>query len=566
MSKYKHPQMAELASDLSAGLLRLRRGYVDSAEQLVQLVDLEREYPYEFVVFRLTGIRNAADADKAHLSVLGKALRHDLLKMMLDLCDSFQLRTSDYSDKVYDTKTLARKFRVSTKTIQRWRRRGLPARRLVFPDGKRRVAFLESSVAWFVRQREGQVERSSRFSQLTDDERADIIDKAREMASAEEVSLSDVSRQLAEQTGRAVETIRYTIRKHDEEHPSEAVFPYLSGPLRMEDKENIYRRFLRGSTVQTLAKRNNRTRGSIYRIINEMRARQLLSREIGFVYNPSFEEPEAEKEILGENGQNAPRVQLLRRGQLETKPPRGSADLPAYFKALYDVPLMKPDEERNLFRLYNFLKYQADRLRSQIDVNRVKTSQLKRVESLLLQANAVKNQLIRANLRLVVSIAKKHVGGPQTLFELISDGNLSLMRAVEKFDYARGYRFSTYASWAIMRNFARSVPKERYQLDRFATGHDEVLDIAAGLKTYDPNEMNVPELRESIDHVLNQLTPRERTILIDHYGLDTTGDAKTFDQLGQRLGISKERVRQIEIKALDKLRKMLKPQKADLMS
>jgi RNA polymerase sigma factor (sigma-70 family) len=117
-----------------------------------------------------------------------------------------------------------------------------------------------------------------------------------------------------------------------------------------------------------------------------------------------------------------------------------------------------------------------------------------------------------------------------------------------------------------MRNFARSVPRERYQLDRFTTGCEELLDIAAGLRTYDPNEVNLPELRESIDAVLAQLKPRERAILIDHYGLDDRGRTMTFDQLGRHLGISKERVRQIEIQALKKLRKILRPQRADLLS
>jgi RNA polymerase sigma factor (sigma-70 family) len=117
-----------------------------------------------------------------------------------------------------------------------------------------------------------------------------------------------------------------------------------------------------------------------------------------------------------------------------------------------------------------------------------------------------------------------------------------------------------------MRSFARSVPKERYQLDRFATGHEEILDIAASLRAYDPNEINVPELRESIDAMLAQLTPRERIILIDHYGLDEAAEPKTLDQLGRKLGISKERVRQIEMQALKKLRRILSPEAAGILS
>ena len=555
MATYLNEAMFELAADLAAGpsatvqLKRLRKVYVDAAEVLLREIDESQEYPYEFVVFRLTGYRPRGRG-AATKAMSGESLRADLQRLILEICDSTTIHVSDYPEPVHETSSLARCFHVSTKTIQRWRRRGLPARRLVFADGKRRVAFLESSVQWFTRDRQGQIQRSMKFSQMSETERDNIIHRARRMASATHCRLSDVVKRLAARTGRAVETIRYTIRKHDTEHPESAIFPYLTAPLGDEEKELIYRRFLRGVPVPLLAKRYRRTRGSIYRIINEMRARQLLKRPITYVDNEEFHDPANEGDILRQ--QRPPRL-----------PPgahRPPADLPPYLRALYTVPLLSHDSERELFRRYNYLKCKADALRREIDVNHIRTSQLKQIEALLLQANAVKNQIIRANLRLVVSIAKKHVGGAQTLFELISDGNVSLMRAVEKFDYARGFRFSTYSSWAIMRNFARSVPRERYQLDRFTTGNDEILDIAAGLRTYDPNEVNLAELRESIDVVLAQLTPTERSIVIEHYGLDEDGATKTLEQLATRLGLSKERVRQIEIAAFRKLRALMHPE------
>ena len=204
-------------------------------------------------------------------------------------------------------------------------------------------------------------------------------------------------------------------------------------------------------------------------------------------------------------------------------------------------------------------------MRSKIDLHRIRTSHLKQIETLLLQANNVKNQIVRANLRLVVSIAKKRLGGAQTLFELISDGNVSLLRAVEKFDYALGFRFSTYASWAIMRNFARSGPKERRQLDRFSTGREELVDIAATLRTYDPNEANLPELRESIEAMLARLGPTERYILADHYGLGEGVEPKPLGQLAHTLGVSPERTRQIELRAIRKLRKTVDREAAGLL-
>lgn len=557
MRKYRNRLLKELTAELKAGLVRLRKGYVDAAETLLNVIDPAGDYPYEFVVFRLTGYRPSTPNLPTE-PLKGKDMRADLLSLMLDVSESFTLNTKDYDQEVLDTPALAKNFNVSSKTIQRWRNRGLPARKMIFSDGKRKLAFLMSSVERFTRSRRRQIMRSVRFSQMTEAEKDEIIARAKRMAAFANCCLSDVAKRLSARTGRAVETVRYTIRKHDADHPNDAVFPYLLAPLKDQEKMLIYRCFLRGVPVPILAMRYHRSRGSIYRVINEMRARQLMERPIDYVYNPQFDLPNADEVIFGTD-----EASMVGTRKKSPKPP---PDLPAYLRSLYEVPLLTAELEQDLFRRYNYFKHKADQLRKKIEVNRIRTTHLKKIEAMLLQANAVKNRIVRSNLRLVVSIAKKHVGGAQTLFELISDGNLSLMKAVEKFDYSRGFRFSTYASWAIIRNFARSVPKERYQLDRFSTGHEEVLDIAASLRSYDPNELNLPELRESIDAVLTHLTPRERFILTDHYGLEEGKGTKTLDQLSKGLGISKERVRQIEIQALKKLRKILHPQQSELMT
>ncbi|MCP4379766.1 MAG: sigma-70 family RNA polymerase sigma factor [bacterium] len=551
MRKYTNNCMEELAGELCAGLKRLRRGYIDAAELMIRMIESDRTYPFEFIFFRLTGYRPPPGQVSAGV-LQGKGLLSDLQSLMFDVCDSFELLTTDYDGFVYDTPSLARRFNISTKTVQRWRRRGMPSRRLIFPDGKRRVAFLESSVQWFTDNHLRDVSRSVRFTQMSPVERDDIIRRAKRMVTFTSCKLSDVSRRIARKTGRAAETIRYTIRNYDLKHSNNTIFATMPNPLGDREKASIYRSFLRGIPVPMLAEKYRRKRGSIYRIVNEMRAKQLLNRPINFIASEEFELPDADDLILGtKQGKKSIKTATSSRA---TKVPAG---LPPYLQALYDVPLLGAEGERELFRRYNYLKYKADKLRSEIDIDHVRTQQLKEIETFLVRANVVKDRIIRSNLRLVVSIAKKHIGGAQTLFELISDGNVSLMRAVEKFDYSRGFRFSTYASWAIMRNYARSVPKERYQLDHFATGHDEVLNIAASLRTYDPNELNMSELRESIGVILAQLSSVERLIVTDHFGLDADVPPKTLESLGRELGISKERVRQIEIQAIRKLRDIM---------
>src|SRR5262249_758788 len=146
---------------------------------------------------------------------------------------------------------------------------------------------------------------------------------------------------------------------------------------------------------------------------------------------------------------------------------------------------------------------------------------LKRIEDLQTEANKVKDLLINANMRLVVSIAKKHAGQTDNLWELISDGNVSLIRAVEKFDFGRGFKFSTYASWPIMKNFTRSIPDEKHRRERFVTGHEEVFDIAPDNRS-DEHEILATQDRakHNVNRLLQYLEPREREIIRMRAGLD----------------------------------------------
>ena len=147
------------------------------------------------------------------------------------------------------------------------------------------------------------------------------------------------------------------------------------------------------------------------------------------------------------------------------------------------------------------------------------------------------------------------MGGADDFFELISDGNMSLIRAAEKFDFARGNKFSTYASWAIMKNFARTIPNEYRQRDRFRTSHDELFDMTQEKRANPTLEENLQQDRVSkIHRVLQRLDERERQIIVGRFGLDHSQEPLTLKQVGAELGVTKERIRQIEARALNKLR------------
>ena len=163
----------------------------------------------------------------------------------------------------------------------------------------------------------------------------------------------------------------------------------------------------------------------------------------------------------------------------------------------------------------NYLKYRALKLRERLDPAHARTADLDEIERLQEEALAVKNQIIRSNLRLVVSIAKKRVGPSNNFFELVTDGNMSLIRAVEKFDFSRGFKFSTYASWAIMKNFARTIPEEKNRRDRYVTGHEEMFEAAADHRTGEYEyESDHRRNQEAVQGMLGRLNDRERQILV----------------------------------------------------
>jgi RNA polymerase primary sigma factor len=525
-------------------------------EKLLAEVESSKQYPYQFVCFRITEFRPDSHAD---LVIQGSDLRHDLYLVIKDLVKSMPaIPVEEVAEPVLTLEQVSKRLNVSTKTISRWREKGLVGARPILWNGKRQMGFVQSMVDRFLVANPDRVERGGRFSQLSDEEREDILRRAKRLAHLNGGTLTEVSRRIARRLGRSPETIRYTIKNFDRTYPDLALFPNMAGPLDSGTKETIFSSYRRGIPVDTLARRFHRTRTSMYRVINEVRAQHLLARPLDYIYHSSFDDPSLDAEILAP----MPDQDAYDQKRLEMKAPK---DVPPELGSLYETPLLNKDQEQHQFRKMNFLKHKARRLRDQLDPAKARIQDLKAIEDLQEESTKIKDILINANMRLVVSIAKKHSGQTENFFELLSDGNMSLIRAVEKFDFGRGFKFSTYASWAIMKNFARSIPEEKHRRERYVTGTDEIFASAPDSRTDEQECLATAEqASHRVNRLLEYLEPREREIIRLRAGLDdNNAKGMTLEEIGQRLGITKERVRQLNVRIMNKLRTIARDQKMD---
>jgi RNA polymerase primary sigma factor len=281
-----------------------------------------------------------------------------------------------------------------------------------------------------------------------------------------------------------------------------------------------------------------------------------------------------------------------------------------YLNEIGRVDLLKPEREVDLAKRVEAGIHAGTILDSPIHVSPEQRARLRRVERL---GRRAKQELIEANLRLVVSIAKRYVGRGLLFPDLIQEGNLGLMRAVDKFDYTRGYKFSTYATWWIRQMISRSIADQsrtiRIPVHLVETmnkikrverslvqllGREPTLEeIATAVELpvakveefrrlgVDPSSLDAPVgeegdasmgeliedanavvpleaaayqlLQQHLGHVLEELPLRERTVIERRFGL-SDAQPHTLEQVGAELGLTRERIRQIEAKALAKLR------------
>ncbi len=540
-----------------------RRKQLAAAEKLFAILDVNRQYPFEFICFRITGFR-PKDPQAAAL-IKGDELVSDLRVFITKLSSQVAEPVDQQGEKVYSIEQLARSFNVSAKTIDRWRKRGLIGKKFVFGDGVKRLGFLQSSVDAFVAKNRQLVSRAKTFRRLINKQKKSIISRAAALTGTTTLSRYRIIEQIAAETGRAHETIRYIIADYEKANPHKDLSNHPPGVVNPQKAAELYTMFTRGKTIKELMRHFARSRSSVYRIIKQQRAQALLAERIEFVPSDEFLRKDTCQKILDEPipqlvPQSAPDTELF-------KLPAGSFQ--EYLDSLKQKPTLNREHEVQLFRRYNCLKYLACITRAGIRPAQVPGITLNKIERCLAGALLIKNMIVHANLRLVIGIARKHTVTGADLPVLVSEGNFSLMQAVEKFDYTRDIRFATYASWVIAKDYARKTSEISRRHDRAVPS--SLANIGRNLRTASAVDITAVErAHHSLLQVIrDNLDQRQQYIIINHFGLLGSlvrKEKKTLQQIGRDLNLSKERVRQIELLALQKLRQCVSVKEFELLT
>ena len=559
----KNENLAQLLAQLRFASQQQCLNQLEGAEKLLALIDTDTEYPFDFVCFRITGF-HPKDPPEGQ-PIKGDELADDLHIFISRLSGRLARPVTEQNEKVYSIEELAAAFAVSTKTIHRWRQRGLPARKFIFEGRKKSLGFLQSAVDRFIQANPDLIARAKTFNRLTKSQKQLVIKQAAALAANTRMSRHKVIYQIAAKIGRAHETIRYTIANYEKAHPDKPIFKRPAGVVNSTQAGELYKLFKQGASVRELMRRFNRSRSSIYRIINQRRAKALLAKKIEFIPSDEFLEEDAKRKILArpldvEKPASA--------GSFEPFELLGEHLLPEYLQTLKDTPVLNRERERELFRRYNYLKYLACTSRAGMKPARVSSKRLKEIEDYFAEAEAIRKMIVEANLRLVVSIAGRHLAGGASFLDLVSKGNFALIKAVEEFDYTTGFRFSKRASLNIAKEYAKvsgkSTQLSRTRAARLSNIQRDLRDAAAA------DLAAVERAHRSLAQVIkNELNEREQYIILNHFGL--TGPpikkkTKTLKQIGEELSLTKERVRQIELLALQKLRQSLSSEEFELLT
>lgn len=280
---------------------------------------------------------------------------------------------------------------------------------------------------------------------------------------------------------------------------------------------------------------------------------EILSEEIDFMANGEFSKAGAERRIY-----NHP-ISVPRPDVAWYRPMMD--DIGTAAPRRHQGVVLTAAQERVIFTQFNYAKYRMRKVQKALRGKPPTTEQSRELLKWYRTAHAYREQIAETNLALVLAMAKRVRIGENEFADLIGEGNMALMRSVDKFDCLRGFKFSTYACRAILKAFSRHGIKIAKHRQRFPVEFDPAWEQGDGSATIRANseKQDAAELKQIVETNQAQLTELERAVVMHRFALEGSdmGRQPTLAQVGRLVGLTKERVRQIQNQALEKIRMAL---------
>lgn len=439
------------------------------AETLHDELEADKNYPIDFVVYRLTD-RRVPPSESVML--VGEAIQPDLRLMIDALSRSIELPCDD-RDPGKTTKELAESLGVSAKTIARWRDKGLRWRWGV-RSGKPTVLITKSALDAFKHNDQQRISKAATFSRFSDAEKARVLNRARRLSQATDVPPQLVLNHLAKRSGRSVEALRALSRRHDEANPEDRIFNDHTGPLTAQQKAEIDDAYSQGVTVSAICQRFRKTRSTIYRTIHEARAERIKAMKIRLVESPIFERPDADEVLM---------QPITRPGKPRHLGANVTDRLPSKLKSIYDRPVEPDNVIRSLTVRYNFLKYLAANLQQEIVQGTTRASDMDQFESLLGRIDQARGDVIAAVLPLTLSVVRRQQTNLQrdsseSLVQMLSIAHKVMFEEIDRFDASVAHTFESVLTNRLLRVLAKPTETHR------TISEEDLVDqlVAAGFK------------------------------------------------------------------------------------
>jgi RNA polymerase primary sigma factor len=506
VARFRITAIGDLCRQLMYAPAEARRRHMDAAERLVAEIDPGQIYPQDFVIFRITGYR--PDRSEAPVSLVGEALVGDLVTLIQRLSRGLSIASDDEGRTAVPLDALARRLKVSTKTLQRYRQQGLACHYMVFPDGAKRLACFEDAVDRFVSRNRGRLDRAATFSRVDDAVQQTMISEAREQHRSLGLSLNAVAKRLAEKHGRAHETLRSILRRHDRS-AAEPIFTE-PGPLQDRDVCLIHRAARFGVGPAVLARRFGKKPATIRRAINRRRRELLEGLDLSFVALGAMDEDDAEASILGE-------TTVID----DLSPVLPEHDALALIEAARAAAPPAPAVERALACAFNLLKRRAGRGLEALP-QEPGSRELDRLETDLRWAAMIGRRLVELGLPGAVAAVEQYLGHGLTRHpaeEIVTLLHLAVEvvgRTVGRLDPGR-QRLDRAAGVAMGRALANR--DRRPPAGRAATRHRPGSVVMVGVFEKLCPWLPWLGLRPDLGAVVARLDPGQRQLVELRYGL-----------------------------------------------